>query len=102
MDRRVTLQVAAQDPDRYGSRTKVWSNLPVAPTVSARVWELRGDEDVDAQATVDMLDLRVRLRWRTDLSLEHRLVYQDIAYDIISRQEIGRREGLELLCRRVS
>ena len=95
MDRLVTLykRTVASLSD-YGEETVTWA--------TAQVWgervELRGEERWTAQQVVGTRACKYRIRYRTDLAVDDRLVDGDDTYDIHAIVELGRKEGLELAC----
>jgi SPP1 family predicted phage head-tail adaptor len=72
-------------------------------TLPATVWaerlELRGDERWQAMQTIAGMTCKYRIRYRDDVDPECILVAaDDKEYDIQAVLELGRREGLELIC----
>lgn len=95
MDRLVTLQVkTVTGVDDYGEETNTWTDV----SVWAERRELRGEERWAAQQVVGTRACFYRVYYRTDLTVEDRLVDGSDTYDIKAINEIGRREGLELMC----
>ena len=69
----------------------------VVPATSTERYRNQQDVGVD--------DLLITIRHRTDFvgeARKARVVYDNNNYDILGSREIGRREGLELLCGRVA
>lgn len=95
LDRLVTLgkRTVASLTD-YGEETVTWTDVPVW----AERRDLRGDERWTAQQVMGTQTCVYRIYYRTDLTVEDRLVDGADTYDIHSVVEVGRREGLELLC----
>ena len=61
--------------------------------------ELRGDERWNAQQVVAGLSCKYRIRWRSDVGPMNMLIDSDSReYDVQAVLELGRRDGLELLC----
>lgn len=102
LDRRVRLQVetsaALPAEGSSGEATTSWNDLA---TVWAQKQPLRVSETYQAQQRVAGVDVIFRIRWRSDVPPDHcRVIDEDgRAFDILGVQEIGRREGLELLAR---
>jgi SPP1 family predicted phage head-tail adaptor len=106
LDRRITLQGFYESQDATGEPIKTWRDLPQTPTVWAQVTPVAltrssgGQEFQAADQLVAVADTRFRVRYRRDLSVEHRIVYDGEHYEIASISEIGRREGLEIIARK--
>lgn len=95
LDRLVTLQIKTVGAkDDYGEETQTWADHPVW----AERRELRGDEKWTAQQVLGTRACTYRIYYRTDLTVEDRLVDGSDTYDIQAINDIGRREGLELVC----
>lgn len=95
LDRLVTLgkKTVAAVTD-YGEETVTWTDVEVW----AERRELRGEERWAAQQVVGTRACIYRIYYRTDLTVEDRLVDGGDTYDIQAINELGRREGLELVC----
>lgn len=94
MDRRVTLQSRTLTTNAYGEQVVGYTDLE---TVWAEKWDLRGREYFAAQQVNADVTTRWRIRYRTDVSVLDRVVYDSVPYDINQVVEIGRQGGLELL-----
>ena len=49
-----------------------------------------------------MADAVIRIRWRSDITTITRVVEDELIWDVLAEAELGRRDGLDLTCRRVS
>lgn len=99
LDRRVTLQsrtLAAANA--RGEKIPSWSDLA---TVWAQKRDLSGRELYAASQLHAEASVAFRIRYRSGLTTVNRLVYDGLNYDVLHLSEIGRREGYELLCKRV-
>jgi SPP1 family predicted phage head-tail adaptor len=95
LDRIVALQSAtvADDPD-YNEETETWATYA---TVHAHMEFHKSDESEASAREYAEMGLYFTIRWRSDVSSEHRLVYENNTYRIIGRpREIGRRQFLKL------
>ena len=78
------------------------------PDVYAYVWaekrDLRGQKRFLAQQYSSDQQTEFTVRWRGDVSVTDRLINLDEneTYEITQVAEIGRRGGLDLLCRRIA
>ena len=97
MDAQITLQSATAAQDVFGQPIDTWADLATDPTVWAEVIPLSGRERFQAQQVDAEVTTTFRIRWRTDLDEEMRVVYDSTPYDIQVIQEMHRREGLDLL-----
>jgi SPP1 family predicted phage head-tail adaptor len=100
LDRRVSLQ--HRTITRNGSGESVATYAGFA-TVWAGKKDLRGREYFAAQQVNGELQATWTIRWRSDVLVTDRLVDDAGAtFDITHVAEIGRREGLDLVCRAVA
>jgi head-tail adaptor len=103
LDRRVTLQqkTVTQDPD-YGTETIVWATF--ASRIAAQVQDTlpSKSESVQQGVRVGTRPARVRLRYLAGITSDMRVVLHDTTDRILEiiggPAEIGRREGIELVC----
>jgi len=102
MDRRVVLQTFTASRDTAGQPIKTWANLASAPEVWAQVEHLTAKESMGDSAAVGEQTTRFTMRYRDDLSVEGRIVYDGENYDIQSIVELGRREGLLVNAKKVT
>lgn len=99
LDRRVTLQ-ADGGTETEGKHVYDWASFV---TVWAEKIEAAGREAFLAGIDqVELADVRFRIRWRDDVTPKTRLLLGAEVFDIVHVAELGRREGLELWCRRRS
>lgn len=97
MDRLVALQSQAQTVAANGERTGAWTTYA---TVWAEERELPSGEVVVSGTEQAQKTMIFFVRFRTDITERHRVSYGGSDFDIENIREIGRREGLELRCRR--
>lgn len=92
---------ALATPNAHGEKFESW------PTSYAQVWakktDLTGQKRYLAQQFSAEQMTEFRLRWRDDIAQTDHLVNLDSeeTYELLQIAEIGRREGLDLLCRRL-
>ena len=94
LDRRVTIQTRTLTRNSYGEQVETWAD---DDTVWGERFDLRGREFFAARQVSADVTTRFRLRYRTGLTVLHRLVCDGVTYDIHQVSEIGRRQGLEIL-----
>lgn len=99
MDRRVTIQSRSTAADAQGQQIETWTAVA---TVWASKRDLRGREYFAAQAVNADVNTVFEIRHRTDVTVLHRVVCEGVTYDIQQVSEIGRRDGLSLICRAAS
>lgn len=96
LDRRITLQRATTTRDEAGQIIKSWGELATvwASRRRASARETLAAAEVSAAIT-DVFECRRDSAW-ADLSPLDRLVFEGRIYDVVSVDEIGRREGLRI------
>jgi SPP1 family predicted phage head-tail adaptor len=100
LDRRIELQSATitNDPDN-NEEIQTWATYA---TVWAWMQFHKSDEGEAASREYAEMGLYFTIRWRSDVSAEHRVVYEGENYEIIGRpREIGRRQWLKIHARLV-
>jgi len=96
LDRRLTIQSRALTPNARGDEIASWSD-------TATVWANR--RDVSGREFFSSSEIRAdistvfRIRHRDGVSVLDRVVEDGLTYDIVHIARIGRREGLDLVCR---
>lgn len=98
LDRRITLQEVQTVPDGYGFTT-AWVD-------TSSLWAERTDQGGEEFMAVGMQLNRARavfrIRWREGVDATMRVRSDETSFAIVAINEIGRREGLELMCEAVS
>lgn len=102
LDRRITFQSLTRTRNTYGDEVASWTDIATTPTVWANVLELKGKEKFEASQITHHADLRIRIRYRSDITEKLRIVYNSKDYDIYSITEMGRGEGLEIFAKLIS
>jgi SPP1 family predicted phage head-tail adaptor len=95
LDQRVTLQSRSVTTDAFGQDTITWVDIA---TVWAQCQAVRGREFFAAAQVQQEQTIKVRIRYRSDVTQLTRLVWQGRAYDITGVVPVGRKEMLELMC----
>lgn len=98
LDRRIALQSATvtNDPD-YNEEVLTWATYA---TVWAKMEFHKSDEGEAQSREYAEMGLYFTIRHRTDVTSEHRIVYESNNYEIIGRpREIGRRQFLKVHAR---
>jgi SPP1 family predicted phage head-tail adaptor len=95
LDQRVTLQRRTTVLDAVGHDTITWVDIA---TVWAEVQAVRGREFFAAAETQQEQTVKVRIRYRADVDMTCRLVWQGRNHDITGVIPVGRRDVLELMC----
>lgn len=96
LDRRLTIQSRTTAADAQGQQIETWSDVA---TVWASKRDLRGREYFAANATNADVSTTFEIRYRSDVTVLHRVVCEGTTYDVQQVSEIGRREGLQIICR---
>jgi head-tail adaptor len=102
-DRIITIQELSVSVDpTSGEPLESWSTL--IDNVPASKGDIRGMERFIANQESSAFDARFEFSYRLDMDPDlvdvpatRRIVYQNRVHDIVSAQEIGRREGIECL-----
>jgi SPP1 family predicted phage head-tail adaptor len=97
LDRRIQIQQRVETQDSYGQAVISYSTIA---TVWAEVIPLSGRELFAAAQKYPEATMRIRVRFRTDVTEKHRIVFNSTNYDIIHIAEIGRNEGLEFIVKK--
>jgi len=88
MDRNITFQSKSEESNDFNEEVPTYTD---AFTTFAQVKELEGTEVYEGQQKQIKADVRLKIRFREDVTLEHRFLYKDRTYDIASIQEVGPR-----------
>ena len=99
MDRRVTLQNRVLVTDNEGNTMEEFTDLA---EVYAGRRDTLGSERIASGAEVAVADAVFRIRWRSDIGTTTQLKEGDMIWDVLAQAELGRRDGLDLTCRRVT
>src|SRR5262245_61685022 len=92
MDRRIQLQRKSATKNARGEEVVTWTTYAV---VWAEFIPLRGRELFSAQQLHATADARFRMRYRSDVNPEHRILLEGKAYDVRYAAEIPpRKSGL--------
>lgn len=96
--RRITLRFATVVNNGFGEPVQTWKD---GATVWAKRVELYGNERWAAQQTVDKVDAKYHIRYRRDVTPTMRFKEGLVEYDIKAVNELGFKEGLELIASKV-
>lgn len=99
LDRRVIFQTKTEIKNSYGEKAVTsWANTF---TTWANVLELKGKESFEASQIVQKADIRLKIRYRTNVDEEMRFAYNGKHYNIYSISELGRKDGLEIFGKKI-
>lgn len=93
-DRRVDLRRQLAGKDAAGQRASQWLTVE---TVWASVKPATGREVMNALAADAEIPTTFRILWRDDVDPSWVIAFEGKIFDLISINELGRREGLEIL-----
>ena len=96
LDRLITIKSKSIITNSFGEEVIVW--VTTASDVWAERLELSGSERFTAQQTVPNMSCKYRIRYRRNITPLNILIEGGNEYDIQAVLEIGRKEGLELIC----
>lgn len=99
LDKRITFQKKVYSTDASNQRKITgWVNLETNPTVWANVEEKSGQEVFQSDQLVGVTVATITVRFRTDITIEHRVSYDGKYYDIQAILDPGRSRFLKLTC----
>lgn len=93
----MTVQTRSVARDEYGAESETWQD---DFSVWARKNEMPGAERIEASQIDATLPVEFTIRHRVDVTPRNRLRYGADIFQIHSVAEIGRKEGLTLICSR--
>jgi len=70
---RVTIEAENASPDGAGGLTDPWANPTQVATVWAEITPLSGSEQLRAMRLEERVSHRIRMRYRTDVTPQHRM-----------------------------
>lgn len=92
LDQRVTFETLVETDDS-GSLVQTWAGTSPPDTVFAEVLSQRGGESFEAARVNARETVRVRVRYRSDITTNHRLVWRSQNYSIKYVDHSARRDG---------
>lgn len=97
LDRRVTLQEKVIGSNESNEDAENgWQNIATKPIVWASKQDNAGGEQYEADKLTGAQTITFKVRFRSDLDIEMRIVIEDMAYEIVSIAEISRKRFLEI------
>ncbi len=85
LNKRVDLQA----PTKVGDVTTFASVLPAGTTIAAAIWPISANEVIQANASVLVISHRVRIRYRSVMRANFRIVYAGRNFNIVSIIDVG-------------
>jgi SPP1 family predicted phage head-tail adaptor len=92
MSERVKPQYKTVTRNAIGEEVVTWNDLVLTTTdhaIWAEAWPLKGREFFAAQQTQYAADVRFRIRHRSDITREHRIMWNSDPYDIVQIIDVG-------------
>jgi SPP1 family predicted phage head-tail adaptor len=93
LDRRVTIQSLSTVLDGAGQEVETWGAVA---TVWMRVRPFRGGERFTAQQVVGKAVTTFEARYRSDVTIKNRLLWDGKTWDIADIRQLGRKERMEM------
>jgi SPP1 family predicted phage head-tail adaptor len=93
MDRVLTLQRATNTVDANGAVTQTWADLM---TLRAKLIESAMQDTEHNGIAISDATFKFQTYYTNNITLEDRVIYNGVLYQIKHFSEIGRRRGLEL------
>jgi SPP1 family predicted phage head-tail adaptor len=94
MDKRIQIQEVTETQDAYNQPVGTWTTYK---TVWAEILWKPGREYFNAATEIATASAIFRIRYVTGVTRKMRVRYGGVNYDILSINEIGRKEGLEII-----
>lgn len=94
LDRRVVIRSYTETQDAYGESIKTFSDLA---TVWAKYVGLSGRENYNTDQRMASFDAKFIIRYRSNITPQHKIVFDGATYDIKAINMIGRKRYLEIL-----
>lgn len=94
LDRKIIIEQQASGQDSIGEPNGSWSTFA---TVWASVKPVRANEIYSAQQVSPDRETRFRIRYLSGVTEKMRISYDSKYWDIRGIEEIGRRQGLDLI-----
>jgi SPP1 family predicted phage head-tail adaptor len=95
----VDIQRNTPVQDTDGGEVASWTTVARIP---AKVAELRGREFIEAQEKQSEITTRIRIRFRSDIGVDWRILHGSTVYEVLHVIDLdGRRRELDLMCRSV-
>lgn len=98
LDRRITINQKSETTDGIGSARPGWTAL--ASNIAAQLMSRTGKQVFEG-GEQPQADAIFRVRYRSDITVGMRVVYNSINWDIVAINPRGRNEGLDLVCKAV-
>lgn len=94
-DRHIEIQFEDVSKDEFQAEVKTWKKLHEC---WARLVPVKGEERLKTQAVIGRQILTFSTLWLPGVNQRCRVIYDNETYDIFDYSEIGRREGMQLIC----
>ena len=94
LDRKIIIQTTTQGQTDAGEVTDSWSTHA---TIWANVRQVAGREPFRGEREIAQADAIFKIRYLSTVTPKMRISYNGLIYNIISINELGRREGLEIM-----
>ena len=98
-DQRVTIQSKTATRAANGEEVLTWTTFA---TVWAKVEQLSGREFFAGAQMQDWVNARVTIRYKAGVVHDMRVTWRGDPLEVVSVVEKGRKEYVELMCRRVA
>lgn len=92
----VVQENAGTGTDSFGAPVETWQKIHSDDTLPARVDYAGGSERFVAQQIVGKQTAVFKIRWRTDITVLNRIVYDGRNWDIAYVDIVGNRDALQI------
>lgn len=100
LDRKILIEQPVFETDTDSNQRKItgWEEIESNPNPYAKINEKSGTEVMQTDQIAGVKFTNFIIRYRTDVDLKHRIVYNGWTYNIQSILEIGRKRYLNITC----
>ncbi|NLS04616.1 phage head closure protein [Rhizobium sp. P32RR-XVIII] len=95
LDKAIVIEQRGEVVNDYGTVSEGWTKVA---SLRAQVLQQSTEEFLKSAGSTPETAVIFRIRWRADLTTEHRVTYRGQIFDLKEIKELGRRDGLELRC----
>jgi len=94
LDRNILFQKVEESSNVMNEKVPTYTK---AFDTFAKVMETEGKEGYEGDQKQDRSDIKLKIRYREDITRESRFVYKGETYDVVGIKELGKRDALLIL-----
>lgn len=96
LDKSIIIQAKTATQDASGQEVETWTKIHTGATLPAAVISKPGGESFGAEQVIAFGYRMFKIRYRADVTVLNRIVYNGRNYDVLDVREVSRRDGLEI------